>query len=197
MMRRPFLRPRLQRGIALPIMLIMLTVMLVSSIYLLKSTTSTTMTTSNLAYDAALSRAADLGVHTAFAWLRGLPDKSVLNTNNAGQGYVATLDPTWTVSNPSFWIGSTIMAADSAGNQVEYVIHRMCDFAVAYDAGNNRCMLTSARPVAGAQVQLGTSLGRGNPVFNGQPQLHYVVTARINGPRGGNVVTQAVIMMGP
>jgi uncharacterized protein YpmB len=58
---------RLQRGIALPIMLIMLAVMMVSSIYLLKSSTSTTLTTSNLAYEAALTKAADL------ACIRRLP----------------------------------------------------------------------------------------------------------------------------
>ena len=57
---------RRQAGLALPIMLIMLAVMLVSSIYLLKASTSTTLTTANLAYDSALGKEADLGVHKAF-----------------------------------------------------------------------------------------------------------------------------------
>jgi hypothetical protein len=190
-------RPGRQRGIALPIMLIMLTVMLVSSIYLLKSSTSTTLTTSNLAYEASLSKAADLGVHNAFAWLRDLPDKSALLADVSAAGYVATLTPTWTVSTAAFWLGSRVLPADAAGNTVEYVIHRMCSFPGAYNAPNQSCMQTSARPNAQTTVQLGTTLGRGNPVFAGQPELHYVVTARIVGPRGGNVVTQAVIMMGP
>lgn len=101
------IRSRLrQAGIALPVMLIMLTVMLIGSIYLLRSSTSTTLTVANLAYDSALSKEADLGVHRAFQWLSTLPSRSVLNANSPGDGYVATLDPTWTVSSPGFWTGS-------------------------------------------------------------------------------------------
>ena len=46
------------RGVALPVMMIMLTVMLISSIYLLKSSLSSTLLTSRLAYDAQLAKAA-------------------------------------------------------------------------------------------------------------------------------------------
>ena len=188
---------RRQRGIALPIMLIMLTVMLVSSIYLLKSSTSTTLTTANLAYDASLSKAADLGLHTAFAYLRAIPNASLLENNQAGQGYVATLTPTWTASTPAFWQGSVILPADPAGNRVEYVIHRLCDFAGAFNAPGNRCLLTSARPNSKTGSPYGRSGRSDSPNYLDQPQLHYVVTARIVGARGGNVITQAVVMKGP
>ncbi len=190
---------RRQAGIALPVMLIMLAVMLVSSIYLLKSSTSTTLTTSNLAYDTALSKEADLGVHTAFAWLSSILNKSQLNADSMTNGYVATLDPTWTVSSPGFWNGSIKMAPDNSGNVIEYVIHRMCDFAGPYNTTvpENHCMLSSAKQQVAAATQLGSSLASNAPVYQGQPQLHYVITARIFGPRGGNVVTQSVVMMGP
>src|SRR5471032_927223 len=161
--------PTRQRGIALPIMLIMLTVMLVSSIYLLKSSTSTTLTTSNLAYDASLSKAADLGVHTAFAFLRSMTNASLLEVNQP---------------------------ADASGNRVEYVIHRLCDFAGAFNAANH-CLTTSARPNSNAPQPYGKSGRADSPNYQDQPQLHYVVTARIVGARGGNVITQAVVMKGP
>ncbi len=189
--------PNRQRGIALPIMLIMLTVMLVSSIYLLKSSTSTTLTTSNLAYDASLSKAADLGVHTAFAYLRSMTNASLLEVNQPANGYVATLTPTWTASTPAFWQGSVTLAADPSGNQVEYVIHRLCDFAGAFNAPNNHCLLTSARPNSKTPQPYGKSGRADSPNYQDQPQLHYVVTARIVGARGGNVITQAVVMKGP
>jgi hypothetical protein len=102
-----------QRGIALPIMLIMLAVMMVSSIYLLKSSTSTTLTTSNLAYEAALTKAADAGLHAGFTYLRTIPNKNLLLTDQAAAGYVATLPQTWTVSNPNFWLGAITMPADA------------------------------------------------------------------------------------
>jgi hypothetical protein len=58
-------------------------------------------------------------------------------------------------------------------------------------------MLTAAKQGVAAPVALGTTLAQDAPVYQGQPELHYVVTARIFGPRGGNVMTQAVVMMGP
>ncbi|MPQ55580.1 hypothetical protein F8197_02590 [Duganella sp. FT27W] len=184
-----------QQGIALPIMLIMLTVMMVSGIYLIKSSTSSALTTANLAYDSALAKAADAGLHAGFAYLRTVANKADLDSNQAAHGYVATLTSTWTVSTPAFWTGSVTMAANAAGDRVEYVIHRMCDFPGPYN-GNN-CIKTSARPDAPTPVAFGSSLALGSARYATQPQLHYVVTARINGPRGGNVVTQAVVLKGP
>jgi hypothetical protein len=195
------LTQRRQRGIALPVILIMLTVMLIGSIYLLRSSTSTTLTVTNLAYDAALSKEADLGIHTAFEWLALPATKPLLTADNQARGYVATLNPAWTVSSPQFWVGSATLAPDaSQQNRIEYVIHRMCLFAGAYNAtlpAANSCMLSSAKRGVAAAVALGDSLSQNAPAYEDQPQLHYVVTARISGPRGGNVVTQAVVMMGP
>jgi hypothetical protein len=189
---------RRQRGIALPIMLIMLTVMLVSSIYLLKSSTSTTMTTANLAYDSALSKSADAGLHAGFAYLRSVVNRSDLLVNQPAQGYVATLTPTWTVSSAAFWLGAVTLPANPlTGDQVQYVIHRMCTFPGAYNDVNNSCRTTSPRPDSKSSQPFGRSLALGGPKFLTQPQIHYVVTARINGARGGNVVTQAVVLKGP
>lgn len=185
-----------QRGIALPIMLIMLAVMMVSSIYLLKSSTSTTLTTSNLAYDAALTKAADAGLHAGFTYLRNLATKANLLVDQPAAGYVATLAQTWTASNPNFWLGSITLPADADGNRVEYVIHRMCNFAGPYDT-NNKCQTTAPRPGIAGPRALGETLRVDAPNLASAAQIHYVVTARVFGPRGGNVVTQAVIMKGP
>jgi len=189
--------PSIQRGIALPVMLIMLAVMMVSSIYLLKSSTSTTLTTSNLAYDAAMTKAADAGLHAGFTYLRNLAAKPDLLVNQPAAGYVATLTQTWTVINPNFWLGSVTLAADADGNRVEYVIHRMCNLPGPYDSNNNKCQTTAPRPGITGPRALGETLRVDAPNLASAGQIHYVVTARVFGPRGGNVVTQAVIMKGP
>jgi Tfp pilus assembly protein PilX len=186
-----------QRGIALPIMLIMLAVMMVSSIYLLKSSTSSTLTTSNLAYEAALTKAADAGLHAGFTYLRTVPNKNTLLTDQAAAGYVATLSQAWTVSNPNFWLGAITMPADADGNQVQYVIHRMCMLPGAYDDPTNRCQTTAPRPGASGPRALGETLKIDASNLAVAAQIHYVVTARVSGPRGGNVMTQAVVMKGP
>ncbi|WP_343733089.1 hypothetical protein [Duganella sp.] len=188
---------RYQRGIALPIMLIMLAVMMVSSIYLLKSSTSSTLTTSNLAYEAALTKAADAGLHAGFTYLRTVPNKNLLLADQAAAGYVATLPPNWAVSNPNFWLGAVTLPPDTDGNRVQYVIHRMCNLPGAYDENNNRCQLTAPRPGTTGPRALGETLKVDASNLAVAAQIHYVVTARVFGPRGGNVVTQAVIMKGP
>jgi Tfp pilus assembly protein PilX len=188
---------RRQRGIALPIMLIMLTVMMVSSIYLLRSSTSTTMTTSNLAYDAALSKAADAGLHTAFTYLRTVVNKNDLLVDQTAFGYVATLPQNWTAGNPNFWLGAVTMAPDADGNRIQYVIHRMCNLTGSYDVPPNKCQTTAPRPDLAAPRQLGETLKRDANNLASAAQIHYVVTARVFGLRGGNVVTQGVVMKGP
>ena len=190
------LPPGRQRGIALPVMLIMLTVMMVSSIYLLRSTTSTTLTAANLAYDSALAKAADAGLHQAFGYLRGAPKPSLL-VNQSAFGYVATLPVQWTVSSAGFWTGAVTMPPDSAGNQVQYVIHRMCNLPGAYDELPNKCQTTSPRSDTPGPRAIGETLKVDANNLQTAAQIHYVVTARVFGPRGGNVVTQAVVLKGP
>ncbi|MFL6656651.1 MAG: hypothetical protein ACJ8GW_01130, partial [Massilia sp.] len=85
-----------QRGIALPVMLMIMLVMLGTSIFLIKSINSTTLTTGNLAYESALGRQADLGLITAYRWLNATAtaDRTLFATTSAANGYVANLDTT-------------------------------------------------------------------------------------------------------
>lgn len=183
-------------GIALPVMMIMLLVLLVSSIYLLRSSNSTTLTATNLAHDSALARAADFGLHTGFRWLSetAKTSKVLLNDHVPDQGYRASLDTKLSVRSSDFWDGSREVV-DASGNRIRYVIHRMCKLGGEY--GTTDCVQTAANTSQlGNTVRLGDSLASDSPVYAGVPQLHYVITARIDGPRGGNVVTQMVVLIG-
>jgi Tfp pilus assembly protein PilX len=197
MARIPF-RTR-QAGIALPVMMIMLTVMMLSSIYLLRASNSSTLTATNLAYDSSLAKAADLGLHTAFQFLSST-SKTALLANVPASGYVSTMAPTQPVNSAAFWAGSaSVTDTATPPNRIEYVIHRMCMLPGAYNsiAPANNCTLTAAKPKVASSGKLGESQASDTPVYDGMPELHYVVTARIYGARGGNVITQAVVMMGP
>ena len=193
---KPILRS--QRGVALPVMMIILVVMLVSSIYLFKASNSTTMTAANLAYDASLSKAVDLGLHAGFQWLRttAQANKGLLNADSAANGYSANLNINLTPSAPNFWVGSTFIV-DTSNNRIEYVVHRMCALPGAYDAPGNSCVQTAANPsTLGNALAIGDSLASDSPSFAGTPQLHYVITARYFGARGGNVMNQLVVLIG-
>jgi len=192
---------RLQQGVALPVMLIILVVMLISSVYLLKSSNSSTMSASNLAYDAALSKAADLGLHMGFQYLQSQAAKSkaFLNDDHLTDGYVSSYNPAQDVDSAAFWTNKVTVSntanGSSTADTIEYVIHRACTATGKYDV-DNACVQTSANPVPGASPPgVGDSLDATSPVYNSAPQIHYIITARIFGPRGGNVVNQMVVLI--
>lgn len=190
-----------QRGVALPVMLIMMLVMLVTSVYLLKSSNSTTLSASNLAYDASLTRAADLGLHTGFQWLSetAVSNRSLLNTAQKDAGYNAVMVPQYTARDAGFWTNSRFIAdtSDPNGRRIEYVIHRLCRAELPYDDKKNACVQTAANTARlGTSIGIGESLASDAPAFAGTPQVHYVITARIVGVRGGNVVNQLVVLIG-
>jgi hypothetical protein len=195
----PVMSPRRQQGVALPVMLIMMLVMLVTSIYLLRSSNSTTLAASNLAYDATLSRAVDLGLHKGFQWLRNtaIAKRSDLDNDDAGDGYVASLsDTALTPRDSAFWAGG-VEFEDDDGNKIRYVIHRMCKLGGAFNHKDNRCVQTAANTVKlGTTVAIGESLASDAPTYASSPQLHYVITARLDGARGGNVINQMVVLIG-
>jgi Tfp pilus assembly protein PilX len=197
MMTRTFKMAR-QAGMALPVMLIILVVMMVTSIYMLRATHSTELTTGNLAYNATMSRAVDYGLHTGFQWLSttATANKGALNTSDKTNGYEAKLDTTKGVRDAAFWNNAKAVT-DPDGNTVDYVIHRLCKLELPYDQTTNSCMLTSANTAQlGNAVPLGESLAADAPQFAGSPQVHYVITARIHGARGGNVVNQMIVLIG-
>jgi hypothetical protein len=193
---------RREQGVALPVMLIILAVMLVGSIYLLRNTHSTTLTTGNLAYDASLSKEADLGLHTGFEWLRSTSanNKVALNQPNANQGYVAHLDTTQTprdAEGSGFWEGGKIIAGPAPNTQIEYVIHRMCALDGAYTGSANRCVQsTGEKGGGGTGIRFGDSGATDTSDYDGLPLLHYVITARISGPRGASVTNQMIVLIG-
>ena len=194
---RFFMHSRKQGGLALPVMLIILVVMLVSSIYLLKSSNSTTLTASNLAYDSAQSRAVDAGLHAGFRWLSDTAagnNKALLNQDSPDNGYLATLDTTQTVRSTAFWNGRKTVVHE--GQSIEYVVHRLCLLTGAYDAVGNACVQTADPNSGGAHIRVGDSLASDSPQFAETPKVHYVVTARLSGTRGGNVVNQMVVLIG-
>jgi hypothetical protein len=199
--RRPNFTRR-EQGVALPVMLIILAVMLVGSIYLLRATHSTTLTTGNLAYDATLGKQADLGLHTGFEWLRSTSanNKAALNLSNPDQGYVAHLDTSQTprdAAQSGFWSGSKTIPGPDPNTRIEYVIHRLCALDGGYDGSTNRCVQTASQKAsAGNKIAFGESSAIDTSDYNGTPLLHYVITARISGPKGAGVTNQMIVLIG-
>jgi len=190
---------RREQGVALPVMLIMLVVMLVSSVYLLKSSNSSTISAANMAYDDTLAKAADLGLQAGFQYLqvRSKADKALMLVDDTAQGYHAAYDGKTQVNDSAFW-DHPVVIAPSAGQpfKIQYVIYRACLRAQSYDVVGNACVQTSENPLStGSPVALGASLSITSSPYTSAPQIHYLITARIYGPRGGYVVNQMAVLI--
>lgn len=188
-------RGRRDGGIALPVVLVILALMLIGGVYLLKSVHSTGLTTGNLAYDATLSRAADRGLLDGFQWLRttAAANRTTLDQDDPAHGYHASTDISLTPRDTNFWGNKQVITEN--GTTIEYVIHRLCGQRGSYEG--NDCTQTVANTAAlGNTTPLGTSLATDTAQYAGAPRIHYVITSRISGGRGATVTNQMVVLIG-
>lgn len=192
-----------QRGVALPIALIMLVVMLFTAIYLMRASNNATLMAGNLAYERDISRRADFGLSTGYDWLSATAinaaTKPNLNNDQPANGYGSNYS--CVASNcyrdASFW-ANAVTVNDPSGNPVQYVIHRMCSLNnQVYSAAGQACVLTQAVTAVNAGgAAAGISLSSDAEAITTLPQIHYVITARVPGIKGASVVNQMVVMIG-
>ncbi len=188
-------RPGCQRGVALPIALIVLVAMVLAAVSLVRSVDTATLVAGNLSFKQRATHAADEGIRQAYLWLRNtnINNPSALNDTDLGNGYYSSQhadDPDW---NPSEnWpAGSVTLASDAGGNTVSYVIHRLCTQpSLAYNAPNQQC----ATYAGGAAAGQGISQSVDAPEFTGLVYVYYRATARAVGPRGTRSFVQAMMI---
>lgn len=177
-----------QRGVVLMITLIVLAALMLAAVALLRSVDTGNLVMGNMAFKGAALNASEKGVEAALRWL--VDNRAKLDTDNAAAGYKATVpapEPDWTAS--SAWTGAFCIdscRADSAGNKVYYLIHRMCTATGAADA--SRCAVVTS-------TSAGSSSVAGSTTFAGQ-RVYYRVTARTVGPRNTVSVVQSMIVGG-
>jgi hypothetical protein len=152
-----------------------------------------------MAYDSALSKAADLGLHSGYTYLAS-KTSTQLEQDDLANAYLATYDTTQSVNDEGFWTNAKTVVnsanGSATGDRIQYVVHRACSVAGNTSATGNACVMTSANVLAnGTPVAAGESLDVKSTVLTSAPQIHYIVTARIFGPRGGNVVNQMVVLI--
>lgn len=201
---------RKQKGVALPVALILFVVMLIGALYLARSAGSSAGAVANLSYQRSISKAADAGLLTANTWLGSLylgVDRTPLFADLAAQGYRASyaFTPSLSPQDPAFWSGSTTITAytdtDGSPVRVEYIIYRMCSLTGSPTATGNLCIKSVARPdpvTGGNGVQYGESLDLSTGEGQNKPGVqHYLITARVvNAARGTSVINQMVVTMG-
>lgn len=177
---------RQQSGVVLFIALIVLVAMTLAGISIMRSVDTGVTISGNIAFKQTTLSTADQGIDDAFTFLTNNITSGVLDANSTGNGYYATVfDPAdW--SDDAVWADAKDLGANGAGNNVRYVIHRMCDSAGAYSGVN--CAQT---PRTGGEA--GNSQAIGGNQFTATPIVYYRVTVRVDGSRDTMSIVQSNI----
>jgi len=198
------LTARRERGTILFVALIVLVAMSLAGIALMRSVDTNVLIAGNLAFRQGATAGGDWGVEDARAWIAG--NAAILNDDMpAGASfYLANwqqnldlignnpdpliADYNWNSGNPRD------LGFDSAGNQVMYVIHRLCDTA---GAPNVVQCVKSSLSGAGADVPCAECSNTTQPSGGGNvppaASVLYRVTVRVAGPRNTVSFVQAVL----
>lgn len=196
-----------QRGLVLVLALIVLAAMSLAAVGLMRGVLGSNRVAGNLAFQQAALQAADVGVETAVAWLEQMateqsgtplaPTNRLWGNVTAGTGiaynYVSTrADPAANQTWEAFW--QTLvnvnqvnnLAPDAAGNQVSFVIHRLC--ALPGDPNASRCEAAPSLPAAVQNSSKSSSLK-----LKQASQVYYRITVRVQSARNATSFIQAMV----
>jgi len=184
---------RRQRGAVLFIALIVLVAMSLAGIALIRGVDTANLIAGNLAFKQNATHGGDWGVEQARAWLQLQPAAALYNdvpglysaAMQTGLDFTAT-DP----SAPDFdWSANSFgPVTDPAGNEVRYVVHRMCE--LAGNPGSVNCVRTTLGGTTGG-TQGGATYG--GAALPSTSQIYYRITVRVTGPR--NTVSYVQVMV--
>jgi Tfp pilus assembly protein PilX len=181
-----------QRGAVLFIALIVLVAMSLAGIALIRGVDTTNLIAGNLAFKQSSTLGGDWGVEQGRTWLQGQA-ATALYDDIPGRYYAAMqtgVDFTGTdPSAPDFnWAANSFDAGkDPAGNEVRYVVHRMCE--LAGNPGSVNCVRTSAGGT-GAGTKGGATYG--TFALPSTSQIYFRITARVTGPRNTTSYVQVM-----
>lgn len=191
-----------QRGVILFVALIVLVAMSLTGIALMRSVDTNLLVAGNLAFRQGATAAGDWGVETARAYLKTsvVANQSALDVDKPSDAYYATWQQSWDLYGSGVgtlfdWSGSSrLVGTDSAGNEVRFVVHRMCGAPGPSTAALSNCVRTSA--TGSSSTAEGSTKGAttyGSAALPAPTAVYFRVTVRILGPRNTLSYVQAVL----
>ena len=209
---------RAQCGLVLLVALIVLVAMTLGGLALIRSTSTGILAAGNLAWKQNATLAGDIGIERAAAWILAQSATKLQTNSSTDGYYASwdtTFDPfTWTAAAASSsgtgtagggstsgttgtgTGGSRTAAAffllpdgpDPAGNNVRYVIHRMCE--AEGSAATVPCVSVAGASEGTSRGGLG---GPGDVPLTNTAQVYYRITARVDGPKNARGFVQAMV----
>lgn len=204
-----------QRGVVLLLALIMLVAMTLAGIVMYRQIGTGLIIARNLAFKRTATVAADRGIEAARTWLvaqtaAGLEQGSVAasyypgwcnislnvgnlpDANNDGISDNCGVTPAPSAFDPLTynWANSVVATNDDgAGNEVRYVIHRLCQIPGGIDAANQQCVTIGSTLTGGSHG----AVSYGSLPLSNTFQPYFRVTSRVLGPTNTVGYTQVIM----
>lgn len=204
-MRRSRVAARSQRGVILFVALIILVAMSLAAVALVRSVDTNVLIAGNLAFRQGATMAGDGGIEVARNWLNANAGGTTLETDQpavtGGTGYWANWQSgtdlygeTATTTDDYNWSNAISVGTDAGGNDVRYVIHRLCSQAGPPTSSSVTCVTRTGGGGSGpASTGTKGAVAYGSGALPGVSSTYYRVTVRIAGPRNTLSFVQAVL----
>lgn len=207
-----------QKGISLPMTLIMMVIMLLIGVAIYNSTESTGAVVNNISLKEAGVLASEAGINEAAQWLED--NFETLTENQVSNGYYAaspdilindaasanlidftgiqtsstTDDVNWEGGGANYYSAKKLTNKVSGFN-VSYIIHRLCSQTGAYEASSNIVCSTSTGTSDGGSGDLIEGSEYGSYKITGVTQIAYRITAKAWGPKDSSSYIQSIILL--
>jgi type IV pilus assembly protein PilX len=199
-----FLAARAQQGVILFIALIVLVAMSLAGIALMRSVDTNVLVAGNLAFRQSATSAGDWGVESARAYLQtqlsGNPasldqDAPTSGYYSSWQSGVDLYNKTASTSDDFDWATGSLVGTDTGGNEVRYVVHRLCELAGPATSPTANCIKTATEGVGAGPAAGGTMgvVSYGTQQLPPATTIYYRITVRVMGPRNTRSFIQAVL----
>jgi Tfp pilus assembly protein PilX len=170
-----------QSGVVLFIALIVLVAMSFTGIAIMRSVGSGVLVSANLAFKQTTTAGAERGIEAAKVWL--LAKSTVaLKDDDVAAGYYSA----WGAFDPTThdWSsGTVLLAPDSAGTTVRYIVHRLCQMPNAtINAVGQSCVMKSVTTSSGGGGSSG-GVAYGSVNLSTTVSPYYRVTVQSSGPK--------------
>lgn len=193
--------PRRQRGVVLFIALIALVAMTLASIALMRSVDTSNVIAGNFAFKEATLHTTDLGTEAAVTALPALVGTTGKTASN--NKYFPVRQQVDELGVPQVdWSAVTKTSITGTGNDVQYVVERMCDpvtnptTGALVDAnGPDQTSRNDVTEYCITTPQCSPGVSINSPPFCVAGDIHYRITTRVVGPRGTVSVVQSIVTM--
>ena len=197
-----------QQGFVLLVALVILVAMTLLGIALIRSVDTATQVANNLGFRQSSLASGDFGTEQAILWIAGntgsltadVPAAGYYATEQAGTDF--TGQKTTSTSDDVDWTGTSgsrrafpVSGTDAAGNQVAYIIQRLCDMPGAYSPGTSIQCATSSFNSASSSGSSKGGVSYGSYAIQGKAMMYYRITTRSVGPRNTVSYVQSLVLV--